>query len=102
MPNTNCLEGIRCPKCGSDKRFNIAVTVWAEFTDNGSETYGDNEHDENSAIQCCECDHAATVYDFTREMVEAFDAGKFDNILAEKFQAKLIEIKKLTVASTEI
>lgn len=22
MPNTNCLEGIKCPKCGFEYRFN--------------------------------------------------------------------------------
>lgn len=37
-----------------------------------------------------------------KEMVASYDSRRFDNIGAEKFQQRLLEIKKLTVASTEV
>jgi DNA-directed RNA polymerase subunit RPC12/RpoP len=31
MPNTNCLEGIRCPKCGHEDAFKIEAKVLVEL-----------------------------------------------------------------------
>ena len=35
MPNTNCLEGIRCTKCGHEDSFKIKATVLVLVTDEG-------------------------------------------------------------------
>lgn len=66
MTNTNILEGIRCPKCGYETMFNISVRCFAEVTDSGCETFGDNEWDENSECHCCapDCEHTAKLKDF--------------------------------------
>jgi hypothetical protein len=37
MTNENCLEGVRCPRCGHEDRFLIAASVIAEVTDDGAE-----------------------------------------------------------------
>ena len=63
--NTNCLEHIRCPSCGSSNRFRIAVTCWADVFDDGIAEYSDPEWDHNSIIDCPNCGHTATVADFT-------------------------------------
>ena len=33
--NTNCLEGIKCPKCGNEDKFVISVVAHATVTDDG-------------------------------------------------------------------
>lgn len=65
-PNTNCLAGMRCPKCGSYGLFRIEVKTMTLFSDEGAlDDGGDNEWDEASYCKCDECDHAATVAAFT-------------------------------------
>lgn len=76
MPNHNCLEGIRCPNCGHEDRFNIEVRCFAEFTDDDCETYGDNEWDEKSSIQCYECDHQGIIEEFCIEAKETQEPKK--------------------------
>ena len=62
--NTNCLEGFKCPECGSYEPFMIALnTVGKVFDDGVAETF-DNEWDNASWCQCCGCDHYGTVADF--------------------------------------
>lgn len=68
MPNTNCLEGFKCPKCGYDKEFRIEVSTVLTFTDAGSNDEGaDNEWQDDSYCECTVCDHAGKVSDFRRE-----------------------------------
>jgi hypothetical protein len=55
MTNTNCLEGIACPKCGNDSRMYIGVYTLAEVTDDGAETFGDMEWDSDSYAKCTHC-----------------------------------------------
>ncbi len=64
MPNTNCLEGIRCPKCGHEDSFKIEATVVVLVTDDGTDDFGDCEWDDNHYCECGECAHSATVKDF--------------------------------------
>jgi hypothetical protein len=69
MTNTNCLEGIRCPKCGQEDRFMIAANIIAEVTDDGADVasphYGNGfEWDEESYCRCPECNLEGKVKDF--------------------------------------
>ena len=64
MTNTNCLEGIACPKCGNDTRIYIEARTLAVVTDNGAETFGDMEWGGESYAECPECRHHGTVEEF--------------------------------------
>ena len=67
-PNKNCLEGMRCPKCGSYDAFNILITTQMRFTDEGEDFLNDKgsaqEWDDDSWCRCCECDWDGKVKDF--------------------------------------
>jgi Zn ribbon nucleic-acid-binding protein len=71
MTNTNILEGMACPQCGSEGPFKI----WAEssFTvyDDGTDDHGDVEWRDDSSCECGECDHSGTVKDYTIGKKEA-------------------------------
>lgn len=72
MTNTNCLEGIRCPKCGQEERFLIVATVTAEVTDDGADIaspmYGNGfESDDESRSRCPDCDHEGLLAEFRLE-----------------------------------
>jgi hypothetical protein len=62
--NSNCLEGMRCPKCKSDGPFSIVSSCVAEWTDDGTEDIHDVEFDDDSNCRCVSCMHSATVDDF--------------------------------------
>lgn len=55
VPATNCLNGIRCPVCGSTQRFRILATVDLTMVDNGTEEAEGSEWDATSPITCREC-----------------------------------------------
>ncbi len=65
MSNTNCLDGLRCPECGSFGPFKITTRCVAVVYDDGIDETHDHEWDSNSPILCDECDHAGDVGDFT-------------------------------------
>jgi hypothetical protein len=62
--NINVLAGIKCPKCGSENLFNIECITTATFSDEGSERYGDMEWQDDSHIECLDCNHCGDVKDF--------------------------------------
>lgn len=64
--NTNCLKGIRCPKCGNESSFHISTFVTAIVTDEGATAEGDMEWDDESPILCPDCEHFGTVKQFHR------------------------------------
>ena len=64
MTNTNCLEGIRCPRCSQEDRFFISGCAQFEVTDDGSDAVGDHEWDEGSSTRCPECNLTAPLKDF--------------------------------------
>ncbi|SNS00143.1 hypothetical protein SAMN04488503_2278 [Humidesulfovibrio mexicanus] len=67
MSNSNCLEGFRCPECGSYEPFDIEVKTTVTVYDNGS---GDMEHaewDDDSQCTCVECGHMGIVGAFTSD-----------------------------------
>jgi hypothetical protein len=47
MPNTNCLQGMRCPKCGHEDSFKIEVIAIVLVTDDGAEDLGNAEWDDH-------------------------------------------------------
>ena len=55
MTNDNCLEGIRCPRCGQEEHFRITALVACHVTDEGSEPTGDHHWDEDSFTRCPDC-----------------------------------------------
>lgn len=70
MSNTNCLEGMACPKCGSEGPFKIVITAWALMFDDGIEETDESEWDDESPCICHECNHLGTVKDFEDETEE--------------------------------
>ena len=65
-PNTNCLEGMRCPDCGSYGPFEIAATITVEVSDEGTEDLsGGYGWSAASFCRCNYCDHTGTVDTFT-------------------------------------
>jgi hypothetical protein len=65
MPNTNCLEGFRCPECGEEGPFFVEVTKQVLLTDSGSEECGSDEYwNADSYCRCFYCDHEGTIKDF--------------------------------------
>jgi hypothetical protein len=56
MTNENCLDGIKCPACGTEDTFRIEVTTMATVTDDGAEVdHGDMDWDETSYAECANC-----------------------------------------------
>lgn len=66
MPNTNVLEGMRCPKCGSEEPFRINISMDAEVSDNGTDvnSHMDIEWEDGSRCECLACDHVGSVREF--------------------------------------
>ncbi len=64
MPDEHGLEGVRCPACGNDERFWVAVTAFAEVTDSGPEDFRDVNWSEESDILCPRCNASGRVADF--------------------------------------
>ena len=62
--NTNCLEGLRCPGCGSLGPFAIGTHSTAIVHDDGIESTADHDWDKNSPIVCQQCDESDSVADF--------------------------------------
>ncbi len=67
MSNSNCLEGMACPECDYDKRFDITAITVATITDEGSDDHGDLEYDDTARCVCCGCGHVSTVGVFRGE-----------------------------------
>ena len=65
--NTNCLEGMKCPACGSREPFRIQMTSIFTIYDDGTDEYGDTEWDDESYCDCVACEHSGTVRDFREE-----------------------------------
>jgi hypothetical protein len=66
--NTNCLEGVKCPKCGQEDAFKIEGSCIFTVTDDGTEDEGNShEWDDTNYCECPECGHHGTVGDFTIE-----------------------------------
>ena len=63
--NENCLQGIKCPDCGNEDRFHIAVLSFTDVSDDGTGSeVCDTEWDGRSAIECSECHLLGKVWQF--------------------------------------
>lgn len=65
MPNSNCLKGIKCPKCGSENKFQIHAQCWVIAEDDGTDEATDFEWGEQDGIICLNCKHRGIVRDFS-------------------------------------
>ena len=70
MPNTNCLEGLRCPKCKQDDMLHIAGTSLFHVVDDGTLQHEDIEWDDDSFARCPQCNFEGILKDFRIEEVE--------------------------------
>jgi hypothetical protein len=64
MPNTNCLEGIRCPDCGNEDAFYIESTAIMYVTHDGAESRGDTQWNDESHAQCEKCQRSGKLAHF--------------------------------------
>lgn len=72
-PNVNCLQGMKCPDCGSFGPFKILVSsvAFCTVTDDGLEFVGgDTDWDPKSDCSCMSCPKTGTVADFREENVQ--------------------------------
>jgi len=68
--NTNCLEGIRCPRCKQQELFYIRACVEVDVTDNGTgDERGEYFWDDQSPCRCADdtCDRRGVLADFRIE-----------------------------------
>ncbi len=72
MTNENCLRGMRCPHCGSEGPFNIAIDAVYIVTDDGVEDQiSEMDWDNASYCACRDCGNTQTVGDFYVENADA-------------------------------
>lgn len=64
-PNSNILEGFKCPECGNTGLFHITGTQMFSVTDDGAEGFGDIEWGEESSCSCSNCYFSGQVRHFT-------------------------------------
>ncbi len=63
--NSNCLEGIKCPSCGSEGPFIIEIKTQVLMYDDGAEDCDSDHHwDKDSYMRCYECDEDGPAQDF--------------------------------------
>lgn len=62
--NSNCLDGMQCPKCKSLEPFSIQCHCIVQVFDNGTDVTSDHEWDENSFCSCDKCHFSASVKEF--------------------------------------
>jgi ribosomal protein S27AE len=62
--NVNCLENMRCPKCGYDGEIVVFASRWVSLTDDGTDPYADSvrnmggvEWEDKSPARCPSCGH---------------------------------------------
>lgn len=65
-PNVNCLEGKRCPQCGSYGPFEVVVSMRVLLHDDGTDNAedGTTEYGEDAPTSCRACGHEAKFGDF--------------------------------------
>ncbi len=68
-PNTNCLDGKRCPTCGSYGPFEIEVSMRVLLYDSGADDAKDGsiEYDDESFAICDECGYSAEFGKFNQK-----------------------------------
>lgn len=66
--NTNCLEGLACPKCGNDERLFIVGMSVFEVVDDGTVEHEDVEWDDSSHTRCPQCNFVGNLCEFREEV----------------------------------
>lgn len=73
--NQNCLEGVVCPRCHQEDRFNITGEATWKVRDDGTYDRIDGvEWDSDSPCVCPECGFSGTLGDF--ELDACFTCGE--------------------------
>ena len=72
--NTNCLVGMRCPKCGCEDEILVRAEMWVSLQDDGTDPFsdslkmlGDVAYDGDSDAACPECGHEGKLGEWERE-----------------------------------
>ena len=65
-PNVNCLDGKRCPECGSYGPFELLVSMRVLLHDSGTEDAEDGStwYGDDAPTKCDSCGHAGEFGDF--------------------------------------
>lgn len=63
--NMSCLEGIKCPKCGQETKFEIEVNTMTMVTDEGTYETRDIEWSYDSSVICPKCGKEGRLWQFT-------------------------------------
>ena len=65
-PNVNCLDGKRCPKCGSYGPFEVVVSMRVLLYDNGTDDAEDGsiEYDDSALAMCHACQYEGKFGEF--------------------------------------
>lgn len=63
-PNTNCLAGYACPKCGSFGPFSIECTATFDVSDDGTDNPREVGWSAKSKASCHECKFTAKLVSF--------------------------------------
>lgn len=64
MANKNNLEGLRCPMCKQEEVLQIHGETLFRVVDDGTESHGDVEWDQDAYTRCPECGHEGKLQDF--------------------------------------
>ncbi|MDF1699847.1 MAG: hypothetical protein P1V36_01625 [Planctomycetota bacterium] len=81
MKNHNVLEGIECPKCGSQGPFRggISASGTAYISDDGWEDMRTEESEFDGPFQCLDCSHCFDPYpDESEPEVKTFEIQDLD------------------------
>jgi hypothetical protein len=65
-PNVNCLDGKRCPQCGSYGPLEVVVSMRVLLYDDGCDDARDGaiEYDDNAPAMCYTCRYSGKFGDF--------------------------------------
>jgi len=84
--NDNCLEGMKCPNCGSEGPFRINGTACFIVHDDGTDEYNEVEWQDNDFCGCVNCNYDGKVIDFCvseqqrKDMIDAYAQACVDSM----------------------
>ena len=84
MPNTNCLEHFKCPKCGFEDKFSIDGSTLFVVTDEGTEDHSDIEWKDGGTVICHGCNFVGALEDFYKPPRDIEDIMSADVTLKVK------------------
>jgi hypothetical protein len=93
--NTNCLEGVKCPKCGQEDVFVVAVTGWTRVTDDGTDSVEGLEWAEDAQVMCPQlnCDWKGT-------WAQLLEPTKYQMTITFTASRKLDDLEKDSLVAT--